>query len=153
MKVQKIMTTRTSCINANSDLNAAALLMWEDTCAALPVKNNNNQIVGMISDRDIALAALMQGRDLRKLKVVDVMSRALVSCNENDEVVDVENIMRSQNVRRVPVLGSDQQLVGMVAMTDIALAYKKMRLGRTDYFGETTQNILPAMNDANRLHN
>ena len=77
-------------------------------------------MVGMLTDRDITVRAVAEGRDPRTTKVRDVMSGELICCYEDQEVEVAAHLMRSQQIRRVLVLDRDKQLVGIVSLSDLA---------------------------------
>ncbi|EGM71432.1 CBS domain-containing protein [Shewanella sp. HN-41] len=124
MKVQSCMTPDVRCIKAEESLLQAAKIMWEVDCGALPVLNNELQVIGMVTDRDIAMAGFIQGRPLRDILVSEAMSKCLVSIGINDELSVAEELMQSKQLRRLPVLDGKQQQVGILSLNDIARAYK-----------------------------
>jgi len=75
---------------------------------------------GMLTDRDICMAAFFQGVPITGIKVSAVMSRQLFGCTSDDDLSAVETIMRQKKVRRLPVLNQDGRLVGLVSLSDIA---------------------------------
>jgi CBS domain-containing protein len=103
-------------------LASAARLMWEHDCGCVPVCSDDGapQVIGMITDRDICMSALFQGRSLDTLQVADAMSREVQSCRPNDQAADVEKVMRSQQIRRVPVTDTNGRLVGILSLADLA---------------------------------
>jgi CBS domain-containing protein len=96
--------------------------MWEHDCGCLPVcaTNGETRVIGMLTDRDICMAALFQGRPLRELKVADAMSEDIRVCELDDRPEDVELLMRENQIRRVPVTDSAGALVGIVSLADLA---------------------------------
>jgi CBS domain-containing protein len=96
--------------------------MWKFDIGCLPVTNNDGRITGMITDRDVCMAAYLQGAPLHSITVSSVMSREVVTCKERDDVRDVEHAMRHRQVRRLPVTDDLGQLLGMISLNDIARA-------------------------------
>lgn len=125
MKVQTYMTPEVKSVKAGESLQEAAKIMWESDCGALPVLNNEQQVVGMITDRDIAMAGFIQGRPLRDIQVSECMSKTLFSIGIDEDISAAEKLMQSQQLRRLPVLNSKQHLAGILSLNDIARAYKK----------------------------
>jgi len=116
-----------TCSNRDS-LEHVAGLMWKYDVGALPVASDDGRVVGMITDRDVCMAAYLQGAPLRSITVSSVMSREVVTCGERDAVQDVERAMQQRQVRRVPVLGDLGTLVGMITLNDIARAAHEGKL-------------------------
>jgi predicted transcriptional regulator len=94
--------------------------MWESDCGCVPVLDENGRVVGMITDRDICMAAYTQARLLGQIPVSRVMSHELYSCGPDEEIDKVEKTMRAHQVRRVPVVDDDGRLQGIVSLADIA---------------------------------
>jgi predicted transcriptional regulator len=88
----------------------------------LPVCSGDepSKAVGMITDRDIAMCAMFHPKPLRELPVSDAMARKLRVCRQTDSVEDAESIMRDAQVRRLPVVDSDERIVGMISLADLA---------------------------------
>jgi CBS domain-containing protein len=96
--------------------------MWDNDCGCLPVVggNGSTEVVGMITDRDICMCGLFEGRPLGDLKVVTAMSRGVLRCRASDPVENAERIMREARVRRLPVIDDTGMLVGMITLADLA---------------------------------
>ncbi len=120
MKVKDIMTTNVRKCFTSDSLATAAQLMWEHDCGCVPVLNEDARVVGMITDRDICMAAFFQGTPLSGIKVSTVMSRQLFDCTSDDDLSAAERIMREKKVRRLPVLNEGGRLVGLLSLSDIA---------------------------------
>jgi CBS-domain-containing membrane protein len=109
-------------------LDHVAGMMWKYDIGCLPVVNDHGQLIGMITDRDVAMAAYHQGAPLRSITVSSVMTREVVTCREHDAVLDVELAMRQRQVRRVPVVDDQGKLIGMITINDIARAAHEGKL-------------------------
>ncbi len=122
MKIEQVMSREVVVCTEHDSLNHAAELMWENDCGCLPVVavNGTGTLAGMITDRDIAMAAYIQGKSLAAIPVSEVMSRTVAVCQAGDEVKQVEALMRDNQVRRLPVLDAKQKLVGIVSLNDLA---------------------------------
>lgn len=125
MKVKACMTPDVRCIRQNDSLQEAAKAMWEQDCGALPVLNSKKQVVGMITDRDIALAGFKLGRSLKDIAVKESMSKSLVSVGLETDLDAAEKLMQSQQLCRLPVVDNERQLKGILSLNDIANAYKR----------------------------
>jgi CBS domain-containing protein len=124
MKVQNIMSTEAFSVGSEQSLHDAARLMWEHNCGSAPVVNEDNQVVGMVTDRDIAMAAYLNGSCLSDIPVSVAQSKEVVCCKPDDEIDDVQYKMRTYQLHRIPVIDSNSQAVGIVSLNDIACAYK-----------------------------
>lgn len=105
---------------AHDTLNTAAQLMWEHDFGALPVMGNDDRVIGIVTDRDICMAAYTQGRPLQDIPVQVAMAKEVFTCRRDDSVEDAEHLMGEKQIRRLPVLDDAGQLVGMLSLGDIA---------------------------------
>lgn len=100
---------------------AAAQLMREDHVGSLVVveeENGSRQVRGIITDRDIVMSVVATGLDPEPLCLEDIMSERLVTASETDSLMDVMRAMREHGVRRVPVIGGHEELIGIVTLDD-----------------------------------
>lgn len=135
MKVSDVMTTNVASVRRDETLSSAAKVMWDCDCGSLPVWDERSErVVGMITDRDICMAAWSQDRPPSSLTVADAMSSDLYFCTPEQSVSSAESLMRSRKVRRVPVLDGEQKLVGIVSLADIAT--ESRRRGGTAIAGD-----------------
>jgi CBS domain-containing protein len=122
MKVEKLMTKNPECVTPDRTVQEAARLMRECDCGLLPViESENGPVVGVITDRDIALRVLGEGRGA-DTPVREAMSGNPGTCRSTDEVTRVKEIMAERKVRRVPVVDESGRCVGIVAQADLLLA-------------------------------
>ncbi|EAQ36913.1 putative inosine-5'-monophosphate dehydrogenase protein [Nitrobacter sp. Nb-311A] len=119
MQVQEAMTRDVRVANANETIEQAARLMFDLDAGALPV-GENNRLVGMITDRDIAMRAVAQGKG-PQTKVREVMTDDVKYCFDDQNIDEVTHNMGDIQVRRLPVLNRDKQLVGILSLGDIAV--------------------------------
>ena len=120
MQVRDLMTPLPSACTLQDTTNEAARIMWERDCGAVPVVDDQGRVVGMITDRDICIAAYFQGEPLSQIRVADVMSRELSTVGPEDDVTRAEHVMREHQVRRLPVVAGGQLLVGILSVGDLA---------------------------------
>ena len=105
-------------------MNVVAQIMWEKDCGCVPVVEQGDggtRVVGMITDRDICMAAMTRGQRLDDIPVYVAMAREVLSCPPDATLVEAEEVMRSGQVRRLPVIDSEDRLVGIVTLNDLAL--------------------------------
>ena len=121
MRVKDVMTDDVKCCNQETNLAAAAKIMWEADCGALPVTDGHNKVIGVITDRDICIAGATRSRTEGEISVQEVISKTLYSCSPNDDVRAALETMRSRRIRRLPVVGQDGQLAGIISIHDIAV--------------------------------
>jgi len=119
-----IMTEEPNAVTAETALTEAARLMRDLDVGILPVVDDldNLALRGVITDRDIAVRAVANGLD-GAARVADCMTRRVESCPDDADVQDVLDVMRSEQVRRVPITDRDGRLVGIVAQADLAVSY------------------------------
>jgi CBS-domain-containing membrane protein len=94
--------------------------MWEFDCGIVPIVNDEGRLAGVVTDRDICMAAYTQGRALADIPVTTAMARQVVAVHRDDSVEEVETLLADNQVRRLPVLDSDGRPVGLVSMNDLA---------------------------------
>lgn len=121
-KISQVMTQPAFVCRTSDSLTEAAKLMWDHDCGVLPVTNEEGRVVGMITDRDICMAAYTQGRPLAAIQVSGVMSRSVYGCGPEDSLETAEQIMQNFQVRRLPVLDANGHPLGLVSLNDIARA-------------------------------
>ncbi len=122
MKVQQLMTRNVETCRADERLDRAAATMWQRDCGVLPVVapgNGSGRVVGMLTDRDICMAAYTQGRPLHEIQVATAMSQHLCSCRPTDAVGVALRVMETNQVRRLPVLDADDHLIGLLSLADV----------------------------------
>jgi len=120
MRIRDLMSTHVQTCSPDDTLSQAAQVMWEHDRGCLPVVDAEVRVVGMITDRDICMAAFTRGKALQECHVDEAMSRTVYSCSEADRLADVEDLMQDRQLRRLPVLGEWGQLVGMLTLADVA---------------------------------
>lgn len=118
MKVQDLMTRDVQCCGPDTNLAAAAKMMWDSDCGALPILNVQGQVMGMITDRDICMAAATKNKPASEITVWETSSGKAYTCRMTDDVHTALDIMKRERVRRLPVVDEDGILQGIVAMND-----------------------------------
>jgi CBS domain-containing protein len=118
--VQEIMTRpAVTCLDTDT-LDRPAQQMWDHDCGAIPVIRQDGRIIGVVTDRDICMAAYTQGLPLRAIRVQDAMARKVFACRPEDTLEQVEKLMSEKQIRRLPVVDEQDRPVGIVSVTDIA---------------------------------
>lgn len=123
MLLKDCMTTSVEVIHPNQTIKEAAQKMKQGDFGVLPV-GENDRLVGMITDRDIALRAVGEGLD-SSTPVRDVMSKEVLYCYDDQSISEVAKNMGDNQVRRLPVMSRQKRLVGILALGDVAQPQKK----------------------------
>jgi CBS domain-containing protein len=118
MKIGKVMCTDVQLINPDDTLRHAAALMRQIDAGVLPV-SENDKLVGMVTDRDIAIRGIAEGKG-PEAKVRQVMTQEVKYCFEDEDVAHVTENMAELQLRRLPVMSRDKRLVGIVSLADLA---------------------------------
>jgi CBS domain-containing protein len=129
MKVREAMTSKVCIANPEQSIREAACLMADIDAGALPI-GENDRLVGMITDRDIAVRAVAGGQP-PETKIRDVMSKEVLYCFDDEDLDDVARNMSNAKVRRLPVLNRDKRLVGILSLGDLALNEDAKTSGQT----------------------
>lgn len=132
MLIRDLMSTTVQTCRSYESLNAAAQKMWEADIGAVPVLDDKQRVVGMLTDRDICMAAYTQGRPLGELVIAEAMSRSVVTCAPTDTVARAEELMREHAIRRLPVVDGGRHVVGIVSMNDLARAMSRLHRGQNE---------------------
>jgi len=120
MKVKSVMNKQVATCIPTDSLGAAAEIMWNKDCGVVPVVEPGSQrLLGVVTDRDLAMAALLSNRPTDAVRVGDAMTTKLFTCREEDDLREAHDTMREHQVRRVPVVGDGGQLVGLVCLSDL----------------------------------
>jgi CBS domain-containing protein len=124
MTVGQLMSRSIRTCRPDNTLNAAAQIMWEEDCGCVPVVQEDGEerprLVGIVTDRDICMAAYTQGKPLASIPVASVMERDLATCVAADPINVALNVLRTRRLHRLPVVDHDAELVGLVSLADIA---------------------------------
>ncbi len=132
-KVRDLMTKNPSVSTPDMDLTKVAKIMAEQNVGAVPVVDSkgSGKVVGMVTDRDIAIRCVAEGRNPRDVSVGEIMSTSVVTVRQDADVDEVTRIMEKNMVRRVPVVDEMGNVCGIVAQADIALNAPNSMTGDT----------------------
>ncbi|MCA1440614.1 CBS domain-containing protein [Ensifer sp. IC4062] len=119
MKISEAMHSGVRWISPDTDLRTVARIMKDEDIGALPV-GENDRLIGMVTDRDMALRAFANGHDIASLTVRDVMTNQIVFCRTSESLEDAVRLMEEKKVRRLPVINDDKRMVGMLSLGDIS---------------------------------
>jgi CBS domain-containing protein len=118
MKVKEAMHKGAVWVPPSTPVSELARLMRDEDIGAIPI-GENDKLVGMVTDRDITTRGVASGKDLSKLTARDVMTGSIRYCLTEQNVEDAARSMRTNKVRRLPVINDRKRLVGMLALGDI----------------------------------
>jgi CBS domain-containing protein len=127
-KVRDVMTAGPVCVTPDTPVSVVAEVMDSDNIGSVPVVEND-RLTGVITDRDIVVRAIAQGKDPRGMPVREIYSRDVIAVTPDDKLKDVVSIMADNQVRRIPVVDKENHLVGVISQADIALEAKEKTVG------------------------
>jgi len=129
MKVAQLMSPGVQLCGPTDTLNRAAQIMWESDCGCVPIVDADGKAIGMLTDRDICMAAYTQGLPLAQIAVASAASRGVVAVGEQDSLDRAEHLMQKHQIRRLPVLDGEGRPVGILSMNDLA---RRARAGQRE---------------------
>ena len=133
-KIQEVMTSNPCSIDADKPVSYAAKMMKDEDVGFAPIVEGD-KLIGTVTDRDIAMKVVAEGRDPQSTTVREIASTNLVTIDPQQDLDDALRLMASSQVRRLPVVEEDGRLVGVLAQADVAQA------GHDSLTGETVQEI------------
>ncbi|RPI84594.1 MAG: CBS domain-containing protein [Chloroflexi bacterium] len=120
MKIKDIMTSDPHVVSPNETVSHAAKLMKELNVGSLPVCDGS-RLVGMITDRDITTRSTAQGSNPQNIMVSEVMTPKIRYCFEDQDISEAARLMQDEQIRRLPVLDRQKQLVGILSLGDLSV--------------------------------
>ncbi|MBK9293270.1 MAG: CBS domain-containing protein [Oligoflexia bacterium] len=142
MLLKEIMTKDVECLWPQATLKEAAKRMKEFKIGSIIITKEGNPI-GIITDRDIVVRALAHGADVNSERVENIMSTPLAFCYEDQTMEEAAELMEAKGIRRLPILGRDRKLVGLVSISDVAVDGNNKKL---------TGRVLETISLASVLH-
>jgi CBS domain-containing protein len=136
--VRDVMTSNPECVSERDSIRDVARIMKEQDTGVVPVVNGK-KIIGLITDRDIVVRGIAEGRDVSTVKVNELMTKSIRSVKEDMPLNEVLDLMGSAEIRRVPVVNGNDELVGIVSLGDIAT-----NSGQDGKVGKAVENISEA---------
>lgn len=124
MKAKELMTPSPCVASSQDSARDVARLMRDNDCGAIPVVDENNAVVGMITDRDLAIRALAEGKSADS-KVGELMTASPCCASVDDSVRDIERLMSNNQVRRIPIVDAQGKCVGIISQADLARAAER----------------------------
>ncbi len=133
--IRDVMTPNPVCVSEKDSIRDAARIMAREDTGVVPVVDGK-KIIGMITDRDIVVRLVAEGKDPANAKVTEAMSKNVRSVKDDSTVEDALRMMSNAQIRRVPVVNGKNEIVGIVSMKDIAT-----ETGETGQVGKTVEKI------------
>jgi CBS domain-containing protein len=144
MKVQDVMTYDVQTCRPETNLAEAAMQMWKGDFGALPVVTAAGKVVGMITDRDICIAAATKHRDPANIRVKEAISGRVYGCSPDTDIHEALKIMQEKQVRRLPIIRADDgRLAGILSINDAAL--KAQGGARAELSAQDVENTMRAI--------
>ena len=126
--VREVMTSKLCSIDTDKTVAYAAKMMRDEDVGIAPIVEGD-RLVGVLTDRDVTVRVVAEGRDPEQVKVTEVASRELVTLDPQQELDEALRLMARHQVRRLPVVEEDGRLVGVVAQADVAKEADETRTG------------------------
>ncbi len=146
MNVDQLMTRNVRTVRADQSACDAAKAMWEHDIGCVPVVDGDGRLAGMVTDRDICMAAYHQGKCLSEIPVRTAMANKPISCSTDESLVAVEERMRHHQIRRIPVIDRDRRVIGVLSINDLAReARREEGAPRRQVGGEEVATTLAAI--------
>lgn len=124
MKIADAMHHQADWASADTPVSELAKMMAKDDIGAIPV-GKDDKLIGMVTDRDIALRVVAEGRDPAETRAEEVMTKGIVYCRTTESVEDAIHLMDQKKIRRLPVIDDNKRLVGMLSLGDVSHAVSR----------------------------
>lgn len=151
MKVAELMTRSVLAAHPQDSLARAAQMMWDHDCGALPVIDDSGRVLGMITDRDVCMAAYTQGRPLAEIPVEIAASRSAFVVSEEESIENAEAEMRRHQVRRLPVVDASGHLSGILSLGDLARHLHRWSFQSNGLGADSIAYVLAAVSTPEKL--
>jgi CBS domain-containing protein len=137
-KCSEVMTRNPICAEPGDTVASVAQLMKDNDIGPIPIveSKNSKKLVGIVTDRDLALKVVAGGRDPQTTPVMEVMTTGVITCRDDDDIETALDAMATQQLRRIPVVDDGNKLLGIIAQADIAT-----RMDKPEKTGEVVKEI------------
>ena len=137
MKVKDCMCKDVAYLTPDATIQDCAKLMSSKHIGCIPVCDTNKKVVGIVTDRDVILRSIAWNKDVKNTPLSDIMTTDVYYCNENDEVNYAQSTMSTEQIRRLPVVNENEQIVGIITLGNLCAN----QYVDTDGIGETLEDI------------
>jgi len=141
MNVEELMNRKVHTCQPENSLNVPARLMWEWDVGCIPVVDADDRPVGIITDRDICMSSYFTGKPLEQQAVSHAMAKKVHAARMGQSIRGAEELMRTKQIRRLPVVDDAGKLVGILSLNDLALAAGPKRAVQPDELTATLASI------------
>jgi CBS domain-containing protein len=124
-----VMTAKPQCCSTKTPINEVAELMVDADCGEIPVTDDSDRLVGVITDRDIVCRVVAKGKNPKDYNAGECMTEPVLVVSEDTSLADVMTIMEENQIRRVPVVDSKGCCCGIISQADVALSASKAQVG------------------------
>ena len=131
MYIRDIMKRNVTTCRLDNSAEDVALMMWNNDCGSIPVVDDSGKALGMITDRDICMATALQKKPAYDIRVADIMSRHLFSCQSDNDVKHAMKTMANHRVKRLPITNGSGQVEGILSIDDIIASAERGARGIT----------------------
>jgi CBS domain-containing protein len=131
MRVEEVMMRTPVCCGPETNLGAATEFLWSRDCGILPIVNAQQQVIGVITDRDLCIALGTRNQLAGQVAVGEVMSQKVYSCRPEDDIHAALDTMAQNRVRRLPVVNKEGRLEGILSMDNVVLHADAAGAGKT----------------------
>jgi CBS domain-containing protein len=119
MKVKSSMHKGVEWVSPDTPVKILANIMREQDIGAIPI-GENDRLIGMVTDRDVTVRAVANGRDVSELTAKDIMTKGVSWCRDADDLSHAANIMQSKQIRRLPVIDKKKRMIGILSLGDLS---------------------------------
>jgi CBS domain-containing protein len=133
MKIRDMMTPNPVCCVPTDSAHTVARIMCDESVGSIPViiDQDSRKLVGVITDRDLCCSVVANGLDSKATPIEKFMTLNPVACREGENVENCESLMQEHQIRRIPIVDSNDRVIGIVAQADLALKDKPERVSKT----------------------
>ena len=149
MRASEVMIAEPVVAAAGATSSEVAALMRVKNISVVPVVDKSGRVVGVLTDRDLCMAAHFQNRPLTDISIAGVMAQQVCTCLADDEVVDAERLMAERQIHRLPVVSNDGSLIGILSLADVARQTKPAGSRRDDPVSQLA-NTVSAISEPHR---
>ena len=137
MKVKECMSNDVVYLMPEATIRDCAKLMENNHIGCVPICDTKKKIVGIVTDRDVILRSIASDKDVKTTPVSDIMTTKVCYCSENDDLNKAKATMSSEQIRRLPVVNENDQVVGIITLGNLCAS----QYVNTDFVGETIEDI------------
>lgn len=127
MKVKDLMTKNAGFCCENETLGKAVEIMWQKDCGMVPVLADAGKVIGVVTDRDVSVAATTRNQPPSRIAAKDLIFREIVTCKKDDSIKQILKRMRKHQIKRLPVVNKKGALAGVISINDLLQAKKSKR--------------------------